>query len=200
MKKTVLLLAIALCFSVAANAQGSFGVKAGLNFNKLSDISKSVKASWNAQTGFHAGLAYQYKMPFGLSFQPELLYSRTRTRFEGEVSSHSYFDLSLDYLTLPVNVQFGFNILFLRPFVFAAPYISYSLAANGSLFDDDQWKDRNRFDYGLGLGIGLEIWKLQITGKYNWGFGNPLNGISSKDWKIDDSHVKGFELSAAFLF
>ncbi|HPW78492.1 MAG: hypothetical protein BWX62_00264 [Bacteroidetes bacterium ADurb.Bin037] len=204
MKKHLIALTLMLCIASAALAQGSFVVKAGLNFNKLQDIKiDNLEQSWNSQTGFHAGIGGQYRIPvIGLSFQPEVLYSRIRTDIIGKVGEKSY-GFRVDYIDVPINVQWGINILFLRPYIFAAPYIRYAIA-KGDLLEHVDWKDLNRLDYGLSLGAGLEIWKFQISGKYSWSFG-PLapNGslrIDSKDWKLEDSNMRGFEISVAFLF
>ncbi len=178
-------------------------MKAGLNFNSLQDIKvNNVEQAWNAQTGFHAGIGAQYRIPLiGLSFQPELLYSRMRTDF-GQVSDQSY-GFRLDYLEVPLNIQWGINILFLRPYIFASPYVRYALA-KGDWLTDVPWEDINRFDYGLSLGAGIEIWKIQVSGKYSWSFGQLARDgsfhIDSDDWQMDDANFRGFELSVAFLF
>ena len=36
---------------------------------------------------------------------------------------------------------------------------------------ENQWTGLNRLEYGLGLGIGIDVWKLQVIGRYNWNFG-----------------------------
>jgi hypothetical protein len=149
MKKYLIALILMFCISSAALAQGNFVVKAGLNFNKLQDIKiDNPEQSWNSQTGFHAGIGGQYRIPLvGLSFQPEILYSRVRTDMMERVSEKSY-NFRLDYLEVPLNIQWGINILFLRPYVFAAPYVRYALA-KGNALEEVPWEDLNRFDYGL---------------------------------------------------
>lgn len=204
MKKHLIALTLMLCMGTAALAQGSFVVKAGLNFNKMQDIKiDNLEQSWNSQTGFHVGIGGQYRIPLvGLSFQPEILYSRIRTDIIGEVGQDSY-GFRMDYIDIPLNVQWGINILFLRPYVFAAPYIRYAVS-KGDLLEHVEWQDLNRLDYGLSLGAGLEIWKLQVSGKYSWSFGQLAPGgslhIDSDDWQLDDANFRGFELSVAFLF
>ena len=204
MKKHLIALTLMLCMGTAALAQGSFVVKAGLNFNKMQDIKiDNLEQSWNSQTGFHVGIGGQYRIPLvGLSFQPEILYSRIRTDIIGEVGQDSY-GFRMDYIDVPLNVQWGINILFLRPYVFAAPYLRYAVS-KGDLLEHVEWQDLNRLDYGLSLGAGLEIWKLQVSGKYSWSFGQLAPGgslhIDSDDWKLDDANMRGFELSVAYLF
>ena len=37
-----------------------------------------------------------------------------------------------------------------------------------------------RLEYGVGVGGGLEIWKLQISARYNWDLGPYLKGEEGK--------------------
>ncbi len=204
MKKFFITLTLLLCVGIYANAQVSFVVKGGLNYTKMSDITLgNLDQAWNAQTGFHAGIGAQFKIPkTGFSFQPEALYSRVRTNFIGPITQDSY-DFQIDYVNVPLNLQWGIDLTVIRPFIFAAPYISYAIG-KGELLENVEWDNFNRFDYGVGLGAGIEIWKVQISGKYNWGFGKPFNengiDINSEDWNLNDSNLKGFEISVAFLF
>ncbi len=207
MKRYLITLLLVLGVSTALVAQDGFVVKAGLNFNKLQDIQiGDLKKSWETQTGFHAGLGGQFRFPrIGLSVQPEILYSRMRTDMTGTLTQNSY-GLRIDYIDVPLNVQWGINILFLRPYVFAAPYVRYALS-KGDLLEHVTWDNLNRLDYGFGIGLGVEIWKLQVSGKYNWSFGKLAKEgslhIDTNDWKLGDSNIKGFkgfELSVAVLF
>jgi hypothetical protein len=108
--------------------------------------------------------------------------------------------MQLDYINLPVNLQFGIDLVLLRPFVVVSPYISYAIQ-KGATLENQPWDDINRFDYGVGLGVGLDIWKLQVMGKYNWGLGK-LKSANNTTWdeKYDNAKFQGFQLSVAFLF
>ena len=188
MKKITLSL-LALFLTIGLSAQTHFGVKGGLNFNSIKDISVSnSNVSWNA-TGWHAGVVLQAKLPLGFAFQPELLYS---------VKSFGQKDYKFDlnYIELPLNLQWGIDLMILRPFVMAAPYVAYLTAMGGKAKD---WDGVKNFDYGLGLGFGLDIWKIQITGKWNWGLGK-LGNIKHDSWTINDSTLSGFQLSLGLLF
>lgn len=190
--KKITLSFLALFLGVSLSAQTHFGIKGGLNFNSIKDISfSSNNVSWNA-TGWHAGLALQTKLPMGFAFQPELLYS-----VKNYGSRNYKFDLN--YVELPLNLQWGIDLLILRPFVMASPYISYLAGMGGEASKWNKEKKLNNFDYGFGLGFGLDLWKIQITGKYNWGFGK-LGKIHTEDWKVNDSTLQGFQLSLGLLF
>lgn len=198
MKKIAAVAILMLLISSSAFSQAKFGIKGGLNFNSYKDVSGNVNNTWNNQTGYHFGVLIQTKVPIiGLGLQPELLFVRKGVE-DPDVPANSFY---LDYLQLPINVQIGLDLLLFRPFIMVSPYISYAIG-KGDMLVDTEWDNLNRLDYGYGLGAGLDIWKLQITGKYNWSMGKlqdatstPINGTTLKNAKI-----QGFQLSVALLF
>ncbi|MCE5321501.1 MAG: PorT family protein [Bacteroidales bacterium] len=218
--KKLFTLVLALIIVSASFGQTKFGVKAGLNFNKLTDVTQggSTDEIWNSQTGYHVGLAVQFKVPFlGLAVQPELLYNTVKSSpttptllqinnplYNGGVISQPVAlatnEVQMDYIMLPVNLQFGIDLVLLRPFVVVSPYIQYAIQS-GARLESQPIDDINRFDYGLGLGVGLDLWKLQIMGKYNWGLGK-LKSANNTTWneKYENAKLQGFQLSVAFLF
>ena len=73
------------------------------------------------------------------------------------------------------------------------------------------WDGWNRLEYGLGLGLGLDVWKLQIIGRYNWNFGTLLgadgklpafeNVVSNvKSSVLEGNNFGGVTLTVALLF
>lgn len=218
MKKLLSVLLALMVVSTLSFGQSKFGIKAGLNFNTLEDVTESgsVNQAWKNQTGYHFGIAWQFKVPIiGIGIQPELLYSKVRTSFmesytgaqplnngfvANNIVSPTLSEVEIDYLTLPINFQLGLDLLILRPFIVVSPYISYALQKGGDLTNGD-WDDVNRFNYGVGAGVGLDIWKLQIMGKYNWGLGK-LESATNTTWeeKYENAKIQGFQLSVAFLF
>lgn len=73
---------------------------------------------------------------------------------------------------------------------------------NNVRLEDQPVDEINRFDYGVGVGVGIDIWKLQIMGKYNWGLGKLENAGDEWDQSetYKDATLQGFQLSIAFLF
>jgi len=198
MKKIAAVVILILLVSSSAFSQAKIGVKGGLNFNSYKDVSGSVNETWSNQTGYHFGFLIQTKVPIiGLGLQPELLFVRKGVE-NPDIPANGFY---LDYLQLPVNVQVGLDLLLFRPFIMVSPYISYAIG-KGNMLENTDWDNLNRFDYGYGLGVGVDIWKLQITGKYNWAMGKlqdatstPINGTTLKNAKL-----QGFQLSVALLF
>ena len=201
MKRILLLVTAFMLLSVQGFSQ--FGIKGGLNFNSLEDINlKGVKDfDIGNSTGFNVGILYKTKIPLiGLTIQPELIYSQTNSSINTEIAGWSNLngDLKIGTLMLPVGLQWGIDLMLFRPFIQAVPYIGYTVNTQNKITNLN-W-NVDKFKYGIGLGAGLDIWKLQISGRYNWDLGD----VAEFEWKGVDTFKggknKGFELSLAILF
>lgn len=208
MKRNLLLLVACLLVSLQGFCQ--FGVKAGMNFNSLGDvkadydksaIANSLESAVQNKTGFHVGVLYKFQIPLvGVAVQPELIYSQTKGDVKLEYSGLSAMksEVSVDYLQLPVSLQWGLDLILLRPFIQVVPYIGYCINKDTSI--KDLKLKTNDFNYGVGLGAGLDVWKLQVSGRYCWDLGNMAdyewNGLST----LKGGKNKGFQLSLALFF
>ena len=201
MKRILILVTAFMLLSVQGFSQ--LGIKGGLNFNSLEDINlKGVKDfDIGNSTGFNVGILYKTKIPLiGLTIQPELIYSQTNSSINTELDGRSNLngDLKLGTLMLPVGLQWGIDLMLFRPFIQAVPYIGYTVNTQNKITNLN-W-NVDKFKYGVGLGAGLDIWKLQISGRYNWDLGD----VAEFEWKGVDTFKggknKGFELSLAILF
>ncbi|MEF9931186.1 MAG: porin family protein [Bacteroidales bacterium] len=202
MRKFFLILASFLIVATTVNAQSGFGIKAGLNFNSMSDIKiKDLESSVKGKTGFHVGVLYKISLPFGLAVQPELLYSQkssTVSTFNALGAAKKY-ESKVGYLQLPVNVQWGVDLVLLRPYLQVSPYIGYAVSTK----TDYKNLDYKNFQYGIGVGAGIEVWKFQIIGRYCWDLGEVGTLKSWGDLKNTDLKTgknRGFELSLAIIF
>lgn len=212
MKRYLIVIAAAmLAFSATAAAQVNFGVTAGMNFNsaKIGDVKMDAKAGWNV------GATVQFDLPLGFSLQPSLVYMQKAAGYETpELSSGILEDLKARFvqtvgsLVLPVSVQWGPDLLVARPFLDVTPYVGYSLS-NKIKADvaglEEVVKGGNGLDYGLGLGAGINVWKLQAIVRYNWNFGVLGNYEDFTDIKLGDLNSEnetfgGITVSVAFFF
>lgn len=206
MKKILLLVTACMLLSLQGFAQ--FGVKAGLNFNSLGELEKisSFTAGMEKKTGFHAGVLYRFKVPvIGLAVQPELIYSQVKGNMQlltshPGVSASDMGDgeVSVSYLQLPVALQMGLDLVLLRPYLQVVPYVGCTLANDVKI--KDLKMDTEKFNYGIGVGAGIDIWRLQISGRYNWDPGK----VADYKWEGVDTFKggksKGFQLSLALFF
>lgn len=211
---TVLAAAVLLfsLFGTQASAQGRFGVIGGMTF------SNAERQALNRSTmnKYHVGVTYQLKLPLGFSVQPSLMYHVKGAKLSNVIPGADFTntsDLTIGYLELPVSLQWGPDLLVFRPFLDVTPYIGYAIgnrmsAAGVEKEGRNQWAGLNRFEYGIGLGIGLEIWRFQVIGRYNWNLG-PLSNADAAmqggfvpfiNSAFSQSNFGGFTLSLAILF
>jgi hypothetical protein len=179
--RKILLILVAFMFVGSIHAQLRFGIKAGVNFSEFNTKEQILKDNG---TAWQVGLVSQFKIPLiGLGIQPELLYS---------VNKGDKTDNSIGYFTVPVNLRWQpLPIPIIKPVILVGPYFGYAVNFKG--FDKD---NINRVDWGIGLGGGVEIWKLQIEGRYNWG----LQNLGKKLENIKDLKNNVFTLSAIYFF
>ena len=91
------------------------------------------------------------------------------------------------------------------------PYIGFPLSfkVKSELGEEATKLDKEAFktlDYGVGAGIGLDVWILQVSARYNWSLGklyteqetSVLGQIMGKE--KGDAKLSGFELSLAIFF
>lgn len=202
MKRLRVLAAIAfllLAASGTVGAQGNFGITAGVTFSHI-----NLKPfETGMMTQYHAGATYRFKLPLGFSIQPSLLYQVKGTNATAATDG---LKARVGYLELPVSVQWGPDLILFRPFLDVTPFVGYGLnnkfwSANAQV--RNFWEGMSRWEYGIGLGVGLEIWKFQLVARYNWN----LESIT-KDTTIseiagvikDKSNFSGVALSLSYLF
>ena len=182
---------------VAANAQG-FVVKLGYNYANVS-IDKSVTVSdmKAGRSGWQAGIGYQSEVSSGFSFQPEIVYKVSGYKLSDAT------DLRLGYLEIPVNVQWGPDLVVARPFIFAGPYVGIkltnSLKGSESQLSEEVIKHLKKAEFGLGVGLGVNVFKFQIAAKYNWNFG-PIADAASADYTTLQGKPRTFEISVGLIF
>jgi hypothetical protein len=176
---------IALCVmtfwgSNTLNARG-FGITGGASFLGIRNVSPELT------TGYHAGLTYQIDLPFGFAIQPSVLYHVKGSLAEAPILNQDVYDVfKTGYVEVPVSIQWGPDLILFRPFLDVTPFVGYGVQNNLS------WDGFQRLEYGLGTGIGLEFWRIQLIGRYNWNFG-PLYSAAR-----DDYNFGGITLSLTF--
>ena len=203
MKKSAkfIMAAIAVALMLVAmpkKASAQFGVKAGIYTSHFSDI-KDFKLKKNM--GFQAGVLYKLHVTPNFAVQPEFLYVAKESKLEAKDGEDTYDGrYGLKYLQVPVGIQYGPNLVVARPFVQVVPYINYAIGKDKKVGD---WDDINRFGYGIGLGAGVDVWRLQFNARYNWDFSKVGDGekgvkFNGSEWRA--SKARGIEFSVAFTF
>ena len=214
MKKVMFIAALFL--SMAANAQ-QFGVIGGMSLSKLGG-SENIKDDKNA-VQFQAGVVYKADLGAGFAVQPSLTYQVKGANVDqgNNVVSKS----KTGFVELGIGAQWGPDLLAFRPFLFVEPYVGYGVTSGekigwSSLSEDllkkygtALDKAKNKLEYGVGAGIGLEITNhIQLSWQLFRNFG-PLyteDGLAASDLSVvkpfykDFKNYQGMKLSLAILF
>lgn len=204
----------AMTLSLNANAQARFGVAGGFT------SSKSDVKSFNTESvsKYHVGLTLHVPLPGWFSIQPSLLYQVKGTSLNKVLDDKDVsFDTSVGYLEVPLAVQWGPDLKIFRPYVFGEPFVGYGIhnkvtydGTSDKISETNSWDDSNidRWEYGLGLGVGVVLWKFQFSIKYYWNFASLNSGNNSasqigstvKDAFSDGRNFDGVSYTLALLF
>jgi len=159
-----------------------FGLKAGLNVAKLSDLQavetiEDVKDE--AKTGFVGGV--HVKFPLGaLRLQLEGLYSVKGAKGTSTLAS-AHWETKLTYLEIPLLLKYEFPIPVVSPFVYAGPSLGILLEAEEkNEVINNEWHDikdgMEPTDWGLVVGGGAEIIGLTLEIRYTHGLSEASQG------------------------
>lgn len=207
--KKLILLAIVLCSVTVANAQTRFGIKAGgnLSFLYTNGSSEGTNADqYNGRFGYHVGAIVEHSFSNMFSIQPELTY----LNHGANLKSNNSFGMknghvTLNTLQLPINIKATFNMgsSDSKWFVYAGPYIGYNMYGkvagkiDGTATSNDLFtkgSDMQRLDYGVGVGMGIEVKKMVLTLSNQMGQ-NDISG--SEKGKMKTGNIS---LSAGYFF
>jgi hypothetical protein len=188
MKKIILTLTVSfamLAQSAYAQIRFDLGVKGGLNFAGLSNVSTSnLKASYENRTGYHFG-AYAMIKITKFAIQPEIIFSRQGQNYTLP-NSTSNLTSNFDYINIPVMVKFyvagGLNLQAGPQFGFLSSATGDVInTVNGSISSTTSSADLKTFvkssDVSLAVGAGWDLpFGLNLTARYNIG----LSDINQK--------------------
>lgn len=232
MKKTAIVLIMAILFQGFTFAQLKLGIKAGANISNLSgftsqDLINDVKSA----NSYQFGVLAKIKLGNIFSLQPEVLLSMKGAELTNDQSNAALTTLSdalnkpipnslhlkTTYLEVPLNIQAGLSLGSLaRVYGQLSPYLSYLIADDVDGAEDfyaaykdflsnyDGAKPLNSFDYGIGLGAGVELLFLQLSVKYDFSL-NEFKEVAGD--LLDDVNPlfsslrqRNLSISLAFLF
>ncbi|QZT37360.1 PorT family protein [Halosquirtibacter xylanolyticus] len=175
--KTLFSLACTLLMLNTSFAQdkNGFGVKAGMNFNKLNidnfdNNSTSYLDDTKNKTGFHAGIFYNFcSKRNNIVFQPGLNFIQRGTeasyiKKDGYYTDKYDFDMTMNYLEIPLTISYNVAKLngtgnYFRLFV--EPAISFALS--GKI---DNNNDESKIRFGNDLSNEDQIKPINVSLKF----------------------------------
>lgn len=165
MKRPLFVLLLVLLISPsAANAQ--IGIAAGLNFDELSDIGGSRKATFESANGYHVGLFYD------LGLGPVALRIGGFYRDLGEIEVN--LDgvsgaFSLSSIDIQVDVRFNLTSTpVIRPYLLVGPVFSFPSSGDDDY--DDALEDVS-VSGNVGAGIALNLGGLKLFPEFRYSIG-----------------------------
>lgn len=175
--KLILLSAIVL-MNLCASAQDkpfTFGVKAGVN---LANFSGDVENN-KAKIGYNVGVTVDYAITPEFYLLSGLEFTTKGVKWKAGDDEQKANPM---YLQVPVHAGYKIKITEgTRLMLHAGPYVAYGIGGKNSIkengkeiakynfFGDKESGRAKRFDFGLGLGVGVEFGK--INAGLGWDFG-----------------------------
>ena len=199
MKKLVL--GAALAVSSLTFAQ-QFGIKGGMNVSSLSNDAGLEDSS--SKIGFNAGVFLNAPLAANFSIQPEVLYNNLGSKVtltDFDINNDNYtaeYARHLDYISVPVMFQYNATPSF---YLEAGPQFSYMLLSkykSNSLTTENNADDLNKFDFGVGAGLGYWITpNLGVNARYIAGITDIVKDNNS-DKKVRNNNNVQVGLSFKF--
>ena len=192
-----LVVAIAAGSALPAQAQFHFGIKAGVNVDRLS-FSKDVLAGEN-RAGFTGGLMAEFTVPLiGVGCDLSAMYVRRNSRF---MQNNDVVNNQRDYIEIPLNLKYKLSLpgisKFFAPFITTGPSVAFLTSKK---YIEQAYKNHS-VDAAWNFGIGFELVRhLQIAASYGLGLTKVLDTVNLIDGSKIDGKNRYWTVTAAYLF
>lgn len=212
MKLKKILLTLMVILAVGATASAApirFGVKAGLNVNKLK-FNKDIAKADNS-CGWTAGVMAEFTVPIiGIGMDASVMYSRMNNNSDAQyTSSTSVANNDLygkNFIQIPVNVKYKLSLPvisnYIVPYLYTGP--NFGLRMGKSFEDAAQNLKSKTFQLAWNVGLGVELIKhLQISASYGFGINNIVNKLNvDLPINVDNSKAKNnyWTVTAGWMF
>lgn len=202
--KTLLVIALVAVFGcMQANAEFRFGIKAGLNVNKLHFNEKTFDA--DNRCGFTAGVTTEFIVPaIGVGFDLSAMYTRMNSHVDQQDGKNIDANFGKDFLEIPLNIRYKLSIpaisKIFAPYVFTGPTLALKL--NGG--NNNSFKAKTA-QWGWNIGLGIQLIKhLQIGAGYTFGINNIVEKVPQVSEQSTPTALKlknnYWTVTAAWLF
>ncbi len=211
MKKVACLLvviAVAFAAAIPTTAQLKFGLKAGVSVNSLK-FNQDLLDSDN-RTGFTGGAMLEFTVPvLGVGFDASVMYvhrsAGTDLKITNDVgvTADDLSDIKRDYIDIPINVKWKFNIPVIasvvKPYIATGPAFAFLVSKN----DFKEFINNKKCDISWNVGAGVELLShLQIGASYGFGLTKAVETVGIND--VGGSAIEGknryWTITAAYLF
>ncbi|WDF69831.1 porin family protein [Sphingobacterium oryzagri] len=194
MKKILLSLGAALLLAAGAQAQTSWGLKAGVNLGKYSNFGDDQKNN----TSFHVTGFADVPVAANFSIQPGVSLQGKGTRFFEDYEGFGYGEFSRNVMSveIPVNAVYWIPAGSGSVFLGAGPYIGFNVSGKerlrgdiGNFSGQTEWdldfsgddRDMNVIDAGANFMAGYKLANgFLLNAGYNLGLTQLVPGFDNK--------------------
>ncbi len=183
---TKILMVVALAtFSFQSFAQ-TFGVKAGLNMSKITEVEEAKML-----LGFHVGAIAEMDIAEQFAVETGLILSTKGVKLEGSGSEEDVtFTMTVKmrpiYLEIPVNAKYKIDLGGKNLYFAAGPYLAFGVGGNikadidiGGIKSENnseslKWGNSDedhikRMDFGINIGAGVDLGHIGVGVQYGLG-------------------------------
>lgn len=189
----IILLSIMGFNAFAQDYPVTFGVKAGVNLiNMVGDITDT-----DTKVAVQGGVTFDYAVNPAFSLISGVELTTKGSKYHGSPIvvdldgnfSDVFVNLNLMYLQVPLYAAYKREIASCTKFVFqAGPYVAYGIGGKATIKDGIETQKINSFstgvikdfDFGFGLGAGVEFGKIVAKLGYEFGVINVLDADIGK--------------------
>ena len=200
MKKTLVVMLMAVAFAMPSNAQIKLGLTGGLNLTNVNvkDAAGTVKG----RTGFFIGPTVKFTLPIvGLGIDASAVYDQREGKVDVGGNEQTIKSQSIQ---IPINVRYGMGLGdLLEVFAFAGPQFGFNVGSNKKIEEwDTEWTLKSA-NLSANLGIGLTVLShLQAKFNYSWALGKTgeVKSISGARDAVGSAKFNCWQISLAYWF
>lgn len=196
MMKKILLIAVLFIAYNTSNAQISYGIKGGLNYNYASIDFDNIDPSAivNSKAGYNVGGFLRVKIPIlGLYVQGEPTYTRLNAEITDK-DGNDATNLGTNRFDLPVLA--GIKLAIFR--IYAGPVMSWNLGSSVDK-DDVEVIVNDAMSVGGQIGAGVELGRIMIDLRYEGAIKHEMS-LAGQDDSSFDNRGSQIILGLAFKF
>ena len=204
MKKTLVVMLMAVAFAMPSNAQIKLGLTGGLNLTNVNvkDAAGTVKG----RAGFFIGPTVKFTLPIvGLGIDASAVYDQREGKVDVGGNEQTIKSQSIQ---IPINVRYGMGLGdLLEVFAFAGPQFGFNVGSNKKLDEIGaaEWTLKSsNLSANVGLGITV-LSHLQAKFNYNFALGKtgevkPLEAARSVIKDTGSAKFSAWQISLAYFF
>ena len=185
------IMALTMLTAISAQAQVSWGLRAGANIVNMKMSSDFLGSKNNA--GFFVGPTVKFTVPIvGLSFDASALYDQRTAKVVDDANSITE-ERKQQTIQIPINIRYGWGLGDMaNVFLFAGPQFGFNVSKH---YSDWTWKS-SQFSVNVGIGATV-LSHLELKANYNFVVGK--SAVAVDGW-AGNSRYNAWQVGLGYYF